>query len=372
MSQSRTDTLTPAFSLYLDAVRLCGACLVLIAHMAQYGLLPARMPFDDLGHEAVMAFFVLSGIVIARSALHGASTFRQFAIARAARLYSVVIPALVLSHLLAHLFETRATDPSAASYAGFGTALVGIASSLTFLNESWFHWRDVPWNGPYWSLCYEAWYYVLFGVAVFARARTRWVLLLVAGAIAGPRILILLPVWWVGVIFFQRAATVSHRPVAGLIVFVASIAAFWTLGQTSSDIVVRDALKSVLPEIWVLKASELFVTDYIFGALVVTNFLGFKMIEPSLGSWVSTLNRPVRWLAGYTFSIYLFHYPLLLTLRRYISEEVATSWAFSAAIFVGIAGICVLLGTVTENQKNRLRMFLESAIPMASRSRRVV
>ncbi|HJY52187.1 MAG TPA: hypothetical protein VJ349_26610, partial [Stellaceae bacterium] len=77
--------------------------------------------------------------------------------------------------------------------------VIDYALSAVFLGESWTI-RVLPgFNVPYWSLNYEAWYYVLFAAAIFLRGRPRIAALIAAALLAGPRILSLLPVWLMGV-----------------------------------------------------------------------------------------------------------------------------------------------------------------------------
>jgi peptidoglycan/LPS O-acetylase OafA/YrhL len=366
---SPRDGMTPAFSLYLDAVRVGAACLVLLAHMRKFGLLPEAFPIDDLGHESVMAFFVLSGAVIAHSVWRAPSTtLKRFALARATRLYSVVVPALLISYGLALATRTPGEGQPIESVTDPATVLVGVMSSLAFLHESWFQWRDVPWNGPYWSLCYEAWYYVLFGISIFFSGRTRIVLLLLAAAIAGPRILLLMPVWCAGVWFVRVAGGLPHKPLLGALLFAGSAIAFVWLGQSSVDIAVRDAVKLFVPQIWVLKSSELFITDYLFGTLVLANFAGFKMFEASLRAPQAVLDRPIRWFAGFTFSIYLFHYPLMLVCERLVPADLSPSWAESAGLLIVILAGCLLLGTVTEKKKALFREWIGGAVSVVGRT----
>jgi peptidoglycan/LPS O-acetylase OafA/YrhL len=44
-------------------------------------------------------------------------------------------------------------------------------------------------NLPFWSLNYEAWYYVLFGATAFLHGRQRILALIAAALLAGPKIL---------------------------------------------------------------------------------------------------------------------------------------------------------------------------------------
>ena len=99
------------FSLYLDAVRFLVAVFVVVSHTGHkrfsHGPLQA-LHMLDMESDAVIVFFVLSGFVIAFTTFTRQRGAQAFAEARLARLYSVVIPALILTFLLdtagAHLF----------------------------------------------------------------------------------------------------------------------------------------------------------------------------------------------------------------------------------------------------------------------------
>ena len=88
-------------SFFLDLLRLAAASSVFLVHVIYlwypviYNSLIIR-----LGHRAVIIFFVLSGYVIAYSTLRKAAGVRSFVLARLSRLYSVVMPALLLTGFL--------------------------------------------------------------------------------------------------------------------------------------------------------------------------------------------------------------------------------------------------------------------------------
>lgn len=92
--------MSPALSCYLDGMRLLAAMLVYLSHAnASWltGNLPVLWRISNLGNEAVMMFFVLSGFVIAFVTDKKEHTAREYLLSRFARLYSVAIPAIVLA-----------------------------------------------------------------------------------------------------------------------------------------------------------------------------------------------------------------------------------------------------------------------------------
>src|SRR5262249_22080521 len=89
-----------ATSVFLDLLRIAAAFTVFVHHCAQFWNARIYEATTRLAHSAVVVFFVLSGYVIAWSTLSRGRDARRYASARLARLYSVVIPALVLTGVL--------------------------------------------------------------------------------------------------------------------------------------------------------------------------------------------------------------------------------------------------------------------------------
>ncbi len=163
---------TRPLSICLDLVRFAAALVVLVCHAAQAGLYSGRLPGTPLAqHYAVVVFFVLSGLVIAASAARRRSTLGAFAIARAARILPVSVAALIFS-TMAYLVTAALGGPAMHNDTYGQLSLGGTVLPLLFLSES--TWGAGPvWNPPYWSLCYEVWYYALFGAAVYLRGPGR-------------------------------------------------------------------------------------------------------------------------------------------------------------------------------------------------------
>lgn len=121
-------------SLYLDFCRFAAALMVFFHH---YFFSPFY--FGDirvsLGRKAVVIFFVISGFVIAYVTDRKEATGREYCVNRAARLYSVVLPALALTLLLdyAVLFLAPSMfDATVHSWPG-----LRLLASLMFINQSW-------------------------------------------------------------------------------------------------------------------------------------------------------------------------------------------------------------------------------------------
>jgi len=176
-------------------LRFSAAFYLLLAHASRtdFSTLPAL-----IGHEAVIVFFVLSGYVIALTTERKDKTLRQYTIARLSRLYSVVIPSLVLTYTADCIGV--AFNPHV--YAGVPEDQIAtrLLAAITYTSQIWFLDISIFSNTPYWSLPYEFWFYVLWGLYFYLDHVIRNILLSVVVLLIGPKILLYLPIWLLGVI----------------------------------------------------------------------------------------------------------------------------------------------------------------------------
>jgi peptidoglycan/LPS O-acetylase OafA/YrhL len=343
--------LSVGFSAFLDFVRFGAAIVVFLSHFGTQAISHSVFyVFDYFAHSAVIVFFVLSGYVIAYVTEERERDGLAYAVSRFCRIYSVVVPAVVLTVVLD--IVGRSIDPdlySAYSYFGTRFGLIQALSSLLFLNETWPTPINLFSNTAYWSLNYEVWYYVFFGILMLWHSRWKWPLLLLLSPFVAARIYLLAPVWLLGVWVRRQERTVTvAKPWCALILgacFAAVLAGDWLTHRT--------ALIAQLPSAENLIGVALPLWDYMTGLLVALAFLAAAGLTRR---WVPSrpLLLTIRWLAGMTFSIYLFHRPLLLFLSAVLPGEV-TSNARRLAI-LGISALTlVALSYVTERQKDRLK-----------------
>ena len=86
--------MTNALSFYLDGLRFGAAFTVFLAHYSVQRISGGFFwPSFAYGHTAVLVFFVLSGFVIAWVTETRERSLEDYILSRAARLYSVIIPA---------------------------------------------------------------------------------------------------------------------------------------------------------------------------------------------------------------------------------------------------------------------------------------
>lgn len=344
--------MTNALSLYLDALRFLAAFTVFVSHYA-VGRISGGLfwQMEGYGRTAVLVFFTLSGFVIAWVTETRERSLEDYALSRIARLYSVIIPAFIITAVLDRL--GAAVDPRLYGPEwGHSTShpLLGFVLSSVFLGESWTLSALPGFNVPFWSLNYEAWYYVLFAAATFLWGRLRIAALVVAALLAGPKILLLLPVWLMGVGAWRWRALLPRRLGAPLVVL--SLTAFVALEALGGQQLFWHPNTP-----WVPSAYSGY--DYVLGVLVALLIVGLANSQLSVRG--ARFERVVRWLAGTTFGLYLLHYPLLNFFGAIIPGP--ADGAMHRVLVFGLAlGGALALARLTEQRKGVLKRRLRSAL----------
>ncbi len=310
-----THALPKAFSIYLDIVRLFASLLVVFYHSNNRLISAEHPPLSAFGHEAVVVFFVLSGFVIAFVTATREHTPAAYFSSRISRIYSVAIPVLILTLIMD--FFGQSINPEL--YKGNTThdyAIVRLVSSLLFLNEAWFLSLMTFSNVPYWSLCYEVWYYVLFGLACFAPKKARVALVCLGFLLLGPKLLLLAPLWFAGVYAYQLTARKEFHWLTGAALVLFSIAGFFIYHHWG----LREATLSYLNALTgknlhkVIVFAKFFLTDYLLTVVVVAHFIGMYTLLKHFFADSIALSRIAKfasWIALLTFPLYLAHQPLL-------------------------------------------------------------
>src|SRR5207245_5659859 len=132
--------MTNALSLYLDALRFGAALAVFVSHYSTGRISGGLFWRFDGGRTAVLVFFVLSGFVIAWVSDTRERTLEEYGLSRVARLYSVIIPAFIVTVVLDYI--AMAIDPhlyeaNELMNRGPLNVFLGYVLSLVFLGQSW-------------------------------------------------------------------------------------------------------------------------------------------------------------------------------------------------------------------------------------------
>lgn len=348
--------ITRPLSIALDALRFLSALGVLAVHAADFYGRAEAMPFTlRLSHACVIVFFVLSGLVISDSALRRRATLRDYAIARAARILPVAVPAVLLS-ALGHAVMTARGAPLPAGFVADGAR--SVATSLTFLSESSLLGAPSWGNQPYWSLCYEVWYYALFGAAFFLSGWKRLGAIAVMALLAGFNVLLLFPLWLAGA-WLNRSAWARSLTARQGVIYLLGCAAMLQVIRLF-DLKALLWLREQVP--FSLAMSEWVLSDYVLTATVVAALAALRPLAGLAAGWLERWQAPIRWAAGFSFSLYLFHFPLLAWLERFGPALPEGAWwvlAPIAAVLLACAGIAQF----TERHTPAIRRWLDARLP---------
>jgi peptidoglycan/LPS O-acetylase OafA/YrhL len=347
------------FSIYLDLVRFTAALLVLFHHMADKTITLVDAPFAGYGHSAVLVFFVLSGYVIAYVTDTREKELRSYTVNRCGRIYSVAIPALLLTPLLDY-FGAAWMPGIYEGHAPNDLWGIRVISSLLFTNELWFLSIMSFSNLPYWSLNYEVWYYILFAALQFLSGRTRIVAVTLILLIMGPKIAMLAPIWWLGVALYRDQRLKHISLTTGWILYILSIVLFALFVHYSVEENARNWLQEILgrEKTHLLVSSKFFISHYMLAVIVGMHLVAARAVATNFSAVLIPLEPAIRWVASYTFALYLFHRPLLMFFAALYGADPAL-WSSYYSILFSVLAAVVLIGQFTEKKKNAFRSVFE-------------
>jgi Predicted acyltransferases len=285
------------------------------------------------GSEAVLVFFVLSGLVVVLPVFRSGFSWMGFLSARVVRLYGPVIAALILSSILVLLVPRDVSTMPEGSWMADTHATE--FTWQAFFSQASLVPRQYPLNNPLWSLHWELLYSILlpFATALALLVR-RWALtavlvcctLSVAGRVFEQSDLLYFPVFLMGTIMAARMPDLLEwvqrpRPrwflplLAGgsLLLLIAS----WLARPIAES---GSALSNAL---WALAAPGA-------AGIVLVSFAWRPLV-------LFLETRIMQWLGRISFSLYLIHVPVLATLAFALGSE---SWPV-----IGLIGIplCLLV-----------------------------
>lgn len=341
--------MAPNVSCFLNLLRFISALVVVVAHFGTTGYSDWFLLSHRVGHFSVIVFFVLSGYVISYTTVARRRSGTDYVIARLSRIYSVLVPALLLTAVL--LVVGRSLDPAYYHRFDRGHEAVRFGLSLLNLQESWWLSAAPPTNQPLWSLAYEFWFYTAFGVFLFVRPRFwRWALLVACGVVVGPKIFLLLPVWLVGVACHRVGDRYRCSPAmarAGLAVVVTILILHLWRG-------IDVPLLVGTPPFFF---SNGFVTDLGAGALVALVILLVRDAMPPV-SPQGALSRFARAGADASFSLYVLHHPLLVFLAATVDYD-HHGWLPAVAGLGASLALAFAFSAATEKRRHLLTEQLE-------------
>lgn len=322
---------------WLDWMRFTAAFAVLGVHARAFTFLPyAKLPAQQqnigsiaffgltrIGEEAVLLFFVLSGFLVGGKLIERVRTGKfdllSYATDRATRIWVPLIPAVFLSALVIAPRHLSSTLVSAV-----GT-LVGLQGSLV---------QGLASNGPFWTLAYEIWFYVLGGAIATLVCIPRFKYPAFATAVFAFIVLSALQphyvfCWALGAIAYEWRPTKNKTPFWILSLILIGMGAY----QIEFG---RHGIEYIASSMGSATADVLFSS----GCAVLLSLLATSY-SPTRGFAVTmySVGRP---LAAFSYTLYLTHYPILVLIDRVYPERDAIS-IYSVMLWFGKLSVCMVM-----------------------------
>lgn len=200
-------------------------------------------------------------------------------------------------------------------------------------------------NFLYWSLSFEVWYYVFGGTLLFAK-KLKIVAIVTVLLLMGPYIIMFLPLWALGaLLYLAKDRFVPSRLFAAMlfcITFVLFIAIKINHLDNTVDVynvALLSSLNNFLP-------AKQFLGDYLIVIMATLSFFAAYHLNTPLNGIATNI---VKTVAGFSFSIYMFHTPLFLLLENTMFINAHNYFAFCSAILITIS-ICYVLSSFTEKK----------------------
>ena len=346
--------ITPTLSVTLNFLRFMAALIVVIAHMNMLGYSNLGLEVGKYGHTMVVLFFVISGFIIGRTTIDQNPDTKTYLLNRASRIYIVALPSIALCFAASLLIPSinDATTPASTSH-----QIILFLKSIFFLNQSWGSFENPPLNPPFWSLCYEVWYYAIFASFYYPKTRTSKLLLGgLACMIAGPAILALMPAWLCGLALVYINSDRIKNP---YLVIPAAALAIVFIVETELDLQIKNHIANLIPSVWHLGFSTKFLTDYIlafcFGLVLLS--VGAIQVRSSVIS-----ERVLANLAGFSFTLYLFHDPILRIMQSFTGLK-NVSTLIHLAVLSMVVALCWVISLATEAKTSSFRKWMKNFIP---------
>jgi peptidoglycan/LPS O-acetylase OafA/YrhL len=372
-----------ASSAHLDLLRAVAAIAVMLGHVRNLffvdlpeinyhrGILTGLIYYGtSFGHEAVMVFFVLSGFLVGGTVLRGVLADRfqpvRYAVNRLSRLWVVLLPALLLGAVIDRagilVFGSRGV------YGGFvHNHVVQYAVSprlapVTMLGNTFFL-QDIlvpsfGTNSALWSLSYEFWYYVLFpliAIAILAeRPILRFGCAIASVGIAvlvGKSIALYFLIWLLGAAI-NLAAPTTGRFGAGLLAWLSGCCLL------------------LIP--WAHRIEPQFngfLADSVAGLFTALLICG--ILSAGGRASVGRYSRTAHDLAGFSYSLYVLHLPLLVLLSAWLAKE---RWQPDLGHLLAGAGVALFalayarsVAAFTEFRTGSVRARLAAALGLSAK-----
>lgn len=303
--------LTTSQSLGLDLIRGLSAQMVLAGHaysMAWGHHLP--IPIQNFG---VLSFFVLSGFLVTRSVVNKPGTYRfgDYLVDRGTRIFVPYIPAIAFVVIFGFAFDLGGVVDTR-------TLIANLFMLETYPNFNGMlpEFPAIGTAGVFWSVAMEWWIYMGMATFFFFKRWPIWSVVLIV-----PGLYVLLNnvvigifgiVWLIGAagVFVVPRLSEGYRwhSIALVLLIVCALRLRFVQGNVSD-----------------LKFMVLYCAFFFSAIKAIANY-----------KWNYSIAEPVKFVAGYSYTLYLTHYTVIVTINKVLS---GTDFVILSVIVANIVAI---------------------------------
>lgn len=357
------DLQNPSLISFLDLSRWAAAAIVFISHLRNPLFLSyGNIDPDEINifiqiwyfitgwaGEGVIIFFVLSGLLVGASGYEkisiGKFSAGNYLIDRVSRLYVAIIPALILSYTFDYFGSTFFSNVGFWDHshpminekidsAPFESKLNFENFFANFFMLQHFFFDTLGSNSPLWTISAEFWFYIIFGVfGLLKLGQSKKITVLLCLFILiflyffRLEFILLLGYWLVGVFAGAIKPNSIIKPFyAFLFVLFALVFSRFFINSSSSSL-------------------EVIIINYMVAisyGLLILSMRGKKI------NYLIKFASLNKFLASFSFSLYLLHFPLMLFLLAVLGNfqyfsQIAFGYSPTDSLGLGIYFLLIIL-----------------------------
>ncbi|MFC4931126.1 acyltransferase family protein [Massilia sp. GCM10023247] len=318
--------------------------------------------FTGFAHQAVMVFFLISGWLVGGSLLNKLGqprALRSYAIDRATRLWTVLVPTLLMMLGIGLVTGAVVAEP-----AGFGAG-AGEFSAGTFVGNvlglQTILVDKFGGNYPLWSLANETWYYIQFPLLVLIFTG-RGILQQGACAILLGLTVAFLPyvmtlyfaIWLLGAVFSRIRVETTFASRMVLLALAVAVSVYYRVNGNNDDILV-----------------ESFGQDLACSLPVIILLASMHAPTDRKSAFLRRLGTFGKWLSEFSFTLYVLHVPVIYLMQhigrtQFGRDKLDPASATDFALYFGMLAILMITAylsyLVFERNTYRVRRFAKKVL----------
>lgn len=372
---------------FINMARWFAAIMVMLGHVRHlvlfdYYELSSTNILDKLfyfvtgfGHESVIVFFVLSGILVGgisyeKWSKKNSISITDYFISRFTRIYIVLIPALIFGYFIdniglhffnnSHLYTNPLSYNTISLQNSISTSLNLFVLLGNVLNLQGLYVPILGTNFPLWSLAYETWYYIIFLIIsmFFFKSINKYIFIVLISLflIFLPlKLLMYFSIWLLGLLSYVwliKDYKIPSYKITTIFLFLCL-----TYSRLSHDVSS-------------FSGNEVLFFEYKRDLILAFSFCLFFISLKNLNILL-VFSKQSKFLSGFSYSMYLIHFPVMIFISSFLYQIFGLQvrmepnfWGYSYFIFMSVL---LFLSSLAfwyffERHTDRFRFFLSKKI----------